>query len=107
MQHADGAAAIAEHDELFAEDARAERPLLDLAQIGDRLPEPAQILAARRATGRLRDLAVGHAVEFGPIAGIGERFAFGMIHRSPPQRAFPTIYSRIGSASIVRSRAGR
>ena len=45
VQHAHRAAAVAEHHQILAEDARTQRPLFHLAQIGNRLPETAQVFA--------------------------------------------------------------
>ena len=59
MEHADPPAAIAEDHEVLAEDADAQRRLAELAREGHRLPEAAQIFAARRARAHLRQLGIG------------------------------------------------
>ncbi len=59
VQHADAPAAIAKDHEVLAEDAHAQRRAGELAGEGHRLPEPAQVLAARRAGTDLGQLRIG------------------------------------------------
>jgi hypothetical protein len=73
LQQADGAALVAEHHQLLAQDPKFDRQIRDVVGVADRLPEAAEILAARRVrsdVGEFRVLARHFAVivaaEFGP-----------------------------------------
>src|SRR5579872_1364562 len=49
LQQADGAALVAEHDEVLAKDAQPSRQVAQFARENDRLPETPQVFATRRA----------------------------------------------------------
>jgi len=59
VQHPHASATIAKDHEVFAEDAHAQRRPGELAGEGHRLPEPAQVLAGRRAGPNLGQLRIG------------------------------------------------
>ena len=58
IEHTYRVALVFKDHELLAHDLCAERCLLDVAKVSDRLPEPAQIFACRRAARCLRYLEV-------------------------------------------------
>jgi len=57
---------VAECDQVFAQRPHPERHLAELGFVADRLPEPAMVFAARRATPDFDQCQVGLAVE-GPV----------------------------------------
>ena len=58
LQQADGAALVAEHDEVLAEDLDPQRQIVQLVGETDRLPEAAQIFAARRAGANMGEFRI-------------------------------------------------
>src|SRR6267378_6449660 len=58
MQHADATTAIAEYHQVLSEDSHAERRNGQITRERHRLPEPAQIFAARRPGAHLGQLRI-------------------------------------------------
>src|SRR5262249_18332493 len=59
MQHADAPPTVAKNHEILAEDPHPQGRRREIAREGDRLPEAAQILSARRAGTDLGQLGIG------------------------------------------------
>jgi len=90
VQDADPPAAVTEHDEVLTEDAHPEWPL-EVSHERHRLPEPAQVLAARRAGPDLSQLGVRWRNGSAPIA------IEGLVHErglSPTPSPMSMICSR-------------
>src|SRR5262249_4182808 len=113
VQHADAAAAIAKDHEILTQNAHSQRRRHEIARERDRLPEAAQILAARRSgtdLGQLgirrRNLAAAIAVE-GTGLQLRDSRA-GSLHGNPSlaptsEQSQVEAVSREGSAKRTRS----
>ena len=73
VQAADAPAEIAEHHEILAQRAHAQRHFGKLAQIGDRLPEAAVIFASRRAAHHLAKEKIGLRLRVAVIPAVAQR----------------------------------
>jgi len=105
VQDADLSAAVAEHDQILAEDANAERAL-EVSYERHRLPEPAQVLAARRARPDLRQLGVGWRNRAAAIAIEGLVHERGLSPTLPPMSMICSRRSRLDTSVDDLTRHG-
>lgn len=79
FENSDAPAAIAEDDQVFAQNAHGKRYIAEVGRDGDGLPKAAKVLAARRASPDLGELFVGLAVRPAQVSAIGAREGFGLL----------------------------
>ena len=105
VQDADPRAAVTEHDEVLTKDAHPERPL-EVSHERHRLPEPAEVLAARRARPDLRQLGVGWRNRAAAIAIEGLVHERGLSPTLPPMSMICSHRSRLDTSVDDLTRHG-
>ena len=99
VQHTDRAAFVAKHHQILAQSPNSKRCGADLAFVGHRMPEPAQILAPGRPPSRLGNVDIGMTVYLGTISRVSQiiftiGFHFSSLELIGIRRHFRTLAGR-------------